>query len=129
MKYLLFTFIVLVFNGCSVGHQDWVNSRNKSIGSKILVPLRTEPHYYKDAGQLRRSDFLVVGEGLTHITEDKNGNIVYHHFLSEVLPNFRGKKKWIGKCLTYQVIDPETMIILNWGYDEGGNPQSCRTWP
>jgi hypothetical protein len=130
MRYYLLTLAMFIFlNGCSVGHKDWKNDMNNQIGTKIKGPLPVKPYRYKDAGKLQRGDFWIVGEGLTHITKDKDGNLVYHYFDSEILPNFTGKKEWIGKCKIYLVVDPKTHIIKGWGYDKDGNPLSCRTWP
>lgn len=117
--------IIYIFSGCSVGYQDFVDMENDMIGGKLM---NYKPYKYKDAGKLIRADFLVQGEGLTHITKDEDGNLVHHYFLDEVLSNFRGNKKWIGKCLIYKVIDSKTKVVTGWGFDKGGNPLSCRTW-
>ena len=49
--------------------------------------------------------------------------------MQEVLENTRTEREWIGKCLIYYVVDSNTYIIKGWGFDKGGNPLSCRTWP
>ena len=120
-----FFLAVFLLAGCTVGYQDYVNFENSRVGEKM--PYK-EPFKFEDAGKLNRADFLVGGQGLTHITTDEDGNLIYHFSDQEVLPNFH-TKEWVGKCLTYNVVDAETYIITGWGFDEGGNPLSCRTWP
>ena len=63
-------------------------------------------------------------EGLTHITKDKNGNIIYHWFSGRYL---REDSTAYGDCKIYYVVDSQTHIILSWHYDieNGGNPESC----
>ncbi|UFH59971.1 hypothetical protein [Sulfurovum mangrovi] len=127
MKYTLFILIVFLTIGCyRVGHEDFMSYKNARIGKKIHYG--NAPDKYHNSGELIRGDFLKAGQGLTHITKDKNGNLVYHIESAEVLPNFQ-KKEWVGKCKLYYVVDPKTKIIKSWGFDKGGNPQSCRTWP
>ena len=91
-----------------------------------------------NAGELIRADFLISGDGFTHVTLNENSDIVQHWFVNEVLATLvenegsifqRGDKEWIGKCMYYYIADPKTNIIKNWGYDKGGNPLSCRVWP
>jgi len=117
--------LILLISCSAPGHDDYLNFENSMVGKKIPY---TEPFKFKSAGKLIRADFLMGGPGLTHITKDKHGNLLYHFSSSEVLPNYH-KKEWVGKCMTYYVVDPETYIIKSWGFDEGGNPLSCRTWP
>ena len=117
--------MLFALSGCRVGHKDYVNFKNTRIGEEIVY---REPFKYKDAGELIRADFVMGGQGLTHISTDEDGNLVYHFSDQEVLPNFH-RKDWVGKCLTYYSVDPKTYIIKAWGFDEGGNPLSCRTWP
>ena len=57
---------------------------------------------------------------LTHKTKDKNNNIIYH-----LLEQDWKTGLYKGQCRTYFVVDPKTYIIIDWGYDEGGNPNSC----
>ena len=68
-------------------------------------------------------------KGLTHITTDKNSNKVYHFFLYERLKNpsllWYEQKGIKGKCKIYYIIDSETNIIIDWGFDKGGNPKTC----
>jgi hypothetical protein len=126
MKYVIYYLIaVLGLAGCAAGHQDYVDFKNSLIGKKET---RTEPFKWEDSGKLVRADYLVSGQGLTHITKDDNGNLIYHYSVQEVLITYP-RKEWVGKCLTYNVVNPETMIIIDWGFDKGGNPLSCRTWP
>jgi len=124
--YILITRCVLLFvlSGCAIGHDDYVNFEDGRVGKKM--PYK-KPFKFKDAGKLIQADFVLGGQGLTHITKDKKGDLIYHFSGQEILPNFN-KKEWVGKCLTFSVVDPETYIIKSWGFDEGGNPLSCRTW-
>lgn len=122
----LLTLVLLILSaGCTVGHKDFVYLRNQAIGMKEN---RTEPYSWPDSDKLIRSDYLVAGKGLTKIGTNRQGDLIYHYSVSEVLPHF-DTKEWVGKCLIYQVVDPVTKQIKDWGFDEGGNPQSCRTWP
>lgn len=125
--YSLITGSVFLFLlvGCAAGHDDYLDFENSMVGKKISF---TEPFKFENAGKLIRADFLMGGPGFTHITKDNKGNLIYHFSSEEVLPNYH-KKEWVGKCMTYYVVDPETYIIKAWGFDEGGNPLSCRTWP
>ncbi len=126
MRYYLLTIAMLIFlNGCSVGHKDFVDIENRFVGKKTSL---IKPFKFKNSGQFTRGDFEIAGYGITHVTKDKDGNLIVHWYVSEILPN-APKKEWVGKCLLYEVVDPKTHIIKGWGYDEGGNPLSCRTWP
>jgi hypothetical protein len=126
MRYFPCPFlVVLLLTGCAVGHQDYVNFKNSLIGK---TEIETKPYKWDNSGKLIRADFLVSGQGLTHISEDEKGNLIYHYSVQEILSKY-AKKEWVGKCLTYNVVNPKTMIITGWGFDEGGNPLSCRTWP
>jgi len=123
----IFIYILLLFGlcGCVVGHEDYKRSLNRYIGKNIKHQL---PFESSKAGQLIRSDYLLGGEGLTHTSVQDSGILRYHFSGQEVLPNY-SIKDYIGKCLIYYDVDPNTYIILSWGFDEGGNPLSCRTWP
>jgi len=126
MRYVVFTIALIFITGCyRVGHQDFINYKNNIVGKKIMP---SESYKYKNVGKLIRGDFLVGGQGLIHITKNKNGDFIYHIESDEVLPNF-DKKEWVGKCKLYYIVDPKTKVIKSWGFDKGGNPQSCRTWP
>jgi len=126
MKYFACSFLaVFLLAGCAVGHQAYVNFENSRIGKEM--PYK-EPFIFDNAGKLVRADFVLGGQGLTHISTDKDDNLIYHFSVQEVLPNFH-RKEWVGKCLTYSAVDPKTSIIKVWGFDEGGNPLSCRHWP
>lgn len=126
MRYLLFIIIFPLLVGCyAVGHKDYVNIQNNILGEKTT---RITPFQFKNAGSLIGGNFLISGQGITHISYDNKGNLITHWDDGEVLPSFHGNKKWIGKCLIYEVIDPKTHIVKSWGFDEGGNPLSCRTW-
>lgn len=124
--HVLITIIVLLFilNGCAVGHDDYVDYLDDSIGN--TMPYK-EPYQPLDAGKLIRSDYLIGGQGLTHITTDENNFLIYHFNHQEVLRSIKDKD-WVGKWLIYYVVEPKTYIIKAWGFDEGGNPLSCRTW-
>ena len=125
MNYILYIFIAtFLLTGCAAGHQDFVDSQNYWIGKKEI---RTESFKWKNSGKLIRADFLLAGQGLTHISNDDKGNLIYHYSIDEILPTF-GNKKLIGKCLIFYVVNPDSMIRISWGFDKGGNPLSCRTW-
>ena len=130
MKYAFRSFLSVIFllilGGCySVGHKSYVVDRDEEIGK--LMEFK-KPFKYKDSGSFNRGNFGIVGEGLTHITKDSAGNLIYHFNEEEILPNFH-TKEWVGKCLIYFVVDSDSHIIKDWGFDEGGNPLSCRVWP
>jgi hypothetical protein len=126
MKYIIFFILfVLLIAGCAAGHQDYVDFKNSLIGK---VEKETAPFKWENSGELIRADFLISGQGLTEITKDDEGNLIYHYSVQEVLDT-NPRVEWVGKCLTYNVVNPETMIIIDWGFDKGGNPLSCRTWP
>ncbi|MEH6556338.1 MAG: hypothetical protein V7708_00990 [Oceanicoccus sp.] len=124
MKFACSFLAVLLLAGCAVGHQAYVNFEDSRIGKKMSYK---EPFIFDNAGKLVRADFVLGGQGLTHISTDRNGDRIYHFSVQEVLPNFH-RKEWVGKCLTYSVVDQKTFIIKAWGFDAGGNPLSCRTW-
>ena len=116
---------VVLLVGCITLHDDFVRIQNKMIGQEMIY---REPFLFENAGKLIRADFVLGGQGLTHITKNKDGDLVYHFSGQEILSNY-SMKEWVGKCLIYEVVDPETYIIKSWGFDEGGNPLSCRSWP
>ena len=125
-KLVVLNVSLIVLYGCSVGYDDYVRFENSMIGK--IMPYK-EPFTFEDAGKFIRGDYVMGGQGLTHITKDEEGNLIYHFSDQEILENNRTKKEWVGKCLTYYVVDPKTFIIKSWGFDKGGNPLSCRTWP
>ena len=93
-----------------------------------------KPFKYQNAGKLILGDFEIRGQGLVRISQDKNRNLIYHWFESEILPNsnnpyMQHSKLSIGKCKYYYVVDPKTKVIKNWGFDKGGNPLSCSINP
>lgn len=125
-NYILGFCIVLLLSigGCAAGHEDYKKYLNMNIGESIKnQKLSRSP----DVGKLIRSDYLIDGEGLTNITTLDSGILRYHFRRQEVLPNY-SIKDYVGKCLIYYDVDPNTHIIIAWGFDEGGNPLSCRTW-
>ncbi len=121
-----FIYILLLLGlcGCVVGHEDYKRYLNMYIGKNIKHQL---PFESSKSGQLIRSDYLLGGEGLTHISVEYGGILRYHFSGQEVLPNY-SIKEYVGKCLIYYDVDPNTYIIKSWGFDDGGNPLSCRTW-
>lgn len=126
VRLITVSVVLILLLSCAVGHEDYLNFKNSRIGK--VMPYK-EPFIFEDAGKLIRSDYVKGGQGLTHITKDDRGNLIYHFSDQEILENTRTEKKWIGKCLTYYIVDQDTYIIKDWGFDEGGNPLSCRTWP
>jgi hypothetical protein len=115
---------LLFLCGCSVGQGDFKNSRNEEVGTVVAFK---KPFRFEDAGEFYRADFVITGQGFTHITKDDDGNFIYHFSSQEVLSN-APRKEWVGKCLYYYVVDSTTYVIKGWGFDEGGNPLSCRSW-
>lgn len=123
---LILAYTSLSFlSSCAAGHDDFASFRDKDVGTVVSYK---EVFRFENAGEFYRADFVIVGQGLTHITEDTDGNLIYHFNSQEVLSNV-GNKEWVGKCLFYYVVEPETYVIKSWGFDRGGNPLSCRTWP
>jgi hypothetical protein len=122
-----FVCIVLIFflASCTTGHQAYINAKNEKIGTKMHYK---KPFKYESAGELKRADFVITGQGLTKITKNDDGDLIYHFSNQEILPNF-SNKDLVGKCLIYYVVDSKTDIIKRWGFDKGGNPSSCRIWP
>lgn len=128
MRYILFgvNFLLMIsVSGCVVGHEDYKKYLKMNVGENINIQkLSKSP----DAGKLIRSDYLTQGEGLTNITTLDSGILRYHFSRMEILPNY-SIKEYVGKCLIYYDVDPKTDIIVAWGFDKGGNPLSCRTFP
>lgn len=115
--------VAITLISCAAGHQDYIDARNNLyVGRKMIFDK------YKDAGQFYRGDYVIVGQGLTRIDTNSDGKLIYHVFEQEILPNTPMNKEWIGKCLVYYVVDPQTKIVLSWGFDEGGNPLACRSF-
>jgi hypothetical protein len=126
MKTCLFNLALLIFlTGCAVGHDDFISIENRNVGTKMVYD---SPYKWDNSGELIRADYLVSGKGLTDITKNDKGDIVYHYSVHEILANERIEPSWVGKCLIYYVVDPDTFLIQEWGFDEGGNPLSCRTF-
>jgi len=127
MKHHLILLITLfLLNGCyRVGHKDFMDIQNNMLEVK---PYFSKPFKFKNAGKPRRGKSIISGQGFTHITKLKNGDLMYHWSNQEILSSFKGNKKWIGKCLIYEIIDSKTGLVKSWGFDKGGNPLSCRTW-
>jgi hypothetical protein len=65
--------LLLMLGGCAAGHDDYVNFENNMLGKKM--PFK-EPFKFDNAGELLRADFLLGGQGLTHITKDQEGNLI-----------------------------------------------------
>jgi hypothetical protein len=122
--FALTTLSMLV--SCVAGHQDFVDLRNSAYLGRVMD--YKAPYKFSNSGEFIRGDYVIAGDGLTRISEDKNGDLIYHFSVQEILSNTRTEKEWIGKCLIYYVADPETYIVKDWGFDEGGTPLSCRTF-
>ncbi|WP_028768315.1 hypothetical protein [Shewanella fidelis] len=120
------SFGLVLLCSCAVGHEEYINFKNSRVGK--VMPYK-EPFAFENAGKLIRADYVKGGQGLTHIRKDENGNLIYHFSDQEILENTRTEKEWVGKCLTYYIVEANTYIIKSWGFDDGGNPLSCRTWP
>lgn len=127
IRVLLLPLLLLTLISCAAGHQDFIDSRNKYFVGKVIM-FEKMPHKFSDAGQFYRGDYVTSGYGLTHIDSNAQGQLIYHVFVQEILPNTPMEKEWVGKCLIYYVVDPETKIVLSWGFDQGGNPLSCRSF-
>jgi hypothetical protein len=120
----IYILLSLSLAGCVIGHQDYKRYLDMDIGKNI----KEHPPFDSDnAGKLIRSDYLLGGEGLTHITEMDNGTLRFHYSAHEVLSNY-SIQDYIGKCLIYYDVNPKSYVIISWGFDVGGNPLSCRTW-
>lgn len=132
MKFLRQIFICIIslvlLDGCTsvTGHNDFINLKNSVIGKVMKDKV---PYKYTDSGQIIRATYVISGQGLTDITKRENGDLVYHISVHEILENNRTNPNWVGKCLIYYVVEPSSYKIKSWGFDEGGNPLSCRTWP
>lgn len=127
INYFFLLVTLIFFEGCaSPPHEDFIKDRNEQIGYNVHPNIK--PYKFKGAGEIYRSDFAVRGQGLTHITKDKNGNKILHWSYGEVLYTLGDKDERVGKCLTYQVVDSKTSTVLEWGFDKGGNPKSCIAW-
>ena len=127
VKLSLILLLIPVLVSCAAGHQDFIDLRNNfDVGREIMF--KASPDQFSRAGEFIRGNYVIAGEGLLNVNKNGEGQLVYHVFVQEILPNTRMEKEWIGKCLIYYVVDPETYIVRDWGFDEGGNPFSCRTF-
>lgn len=128
-KIRIYTTLLFVATliSCAAGHQDFIDIKDKFIVGREIM-FEKIPHKFADAGQFYRGDYVVVGDGLTNIEKKDDGNLIYHVFSHEILPNAPMNKEWIGKCLIYYVVDSRTKIVLSWGFDKGGNPLACRSF-
>lgn len=127
VKFFLSCLTIPALVSCAAGHQDFIDLRNNLIVGRVIM-YEKAPDKSSRAGEFIRGDYVIAGEGLTHIDTSNNGELIYHVFVQEILSNTRTEKEWIGKCLVYYVVDSNTKIVLSWGFDNGGNPLSCRTW-
>ena len=127
MRIALFLLIALLLAGCPRGHKPYVNFQNSIIGLKTAT---VQPFEFDGAGSLPRGGSIMRSRGITHVTKNKDGDLVLHRAGQEVLPNhpYVGGRNIVGRCLTYRVVDAQTHIIKRWGFDKGGNPLSCRIW-
>ena len=119
---LIALFISLLFIGCGVGHQDWVNIKNSNVGKRASNDNYRFESFGKIIGGFRKG-----GYGITHITYDKDDNIIQHWDYYKILPKYP-YKEIVGKCKIYEIVDPKTRIMKSWGYEPDANPLSCRTW-
>ena len=74
----------------------------------------------KEKRKISEHPYKKIMEYLTHKSKDENGNDVYHFLRADWESG-----PYKGKCKIYYVVDPKTDVIIDWGYDEGGNPKSC----
>jgi len=125
--YLLIVGTMLLLNGCyKIGHEDFLDLKEERIGKKMHSK---SPYKYKNSGKYVKDKSIKIGQGLTHITKNTQGNLIYHIDGEEVLPHKYATKEWIGKCKYYYVVDTQTFMIKSWGFEKDSNPLSCRTWP
>ena len=127
LKNIKSILLVMVLTGCAAGHQDFIDLRNDLYVNQVVMD-ENAPYKFSRSGEFIRGDYVIAGDGLTEISHDNNGNLIYHFSVQEILPNSRTEKEWVGKCLIYYVVDPNTRLVKDWGFDEGGNPLSCRTF-
>ena len=126
--------MIVLLSGCtgkSNPHRSFVESENNFLARHPQGGTFTEEAINPpDKGTISSNGVVKAGDGLTHKTKDKDGNIIYHFFLYERLKNpsflFLEEKGIIGKCKIYYVVDPKTNIILNWGFEKDSNPKTCR---
>ena len=124
---VLLASATLFLFSCAAGHQDFIDLTNRfDVGKEIMF--KSSPERFSRAGEFIRGDYVIAGEGVLDISTGDNGFLIYRVFVQEILPNTRTKLEWVGKCLIYYIVDPETFIVQDWGFDEGGNPLSCRTF-
>lgn len=126
VKFISASVPIPMLISCAAGHQDFVDLRNSAYLGRVME--YTEPYKFSNSGEFIRGDYVIAGNGLTRISKDKDGNLIYHFSVQEILSNTRTEKEWIGKCLIYYVVDSETHIVKGWGFDKEGNPLSCRTF-
>ena len=74
----------------------------------------------KQKRKITEYPYSLVMKDLTHKTKDMDGNTVYHFLEADW-----EKGPYKGKCKIYYVVERGTDVIIDWGYDEGGNPKSC----
>ncbi len=127
IRILLLSLLLLTLLSCAAGQQDFIDMINKHDVGKVVM-FEKVPHKFSRAGQYIRGDYVLGGYGLTHIDSNAQGQLIYHVFVQEILPNTPMEKEWVGKCLIYYVVESETKIVLSWGFDQGGNPLSCRSF-
>ena len=125
--------MIVFLSGCtgkSHPHRSFIENKDyniKKYPKATFTEKAINPPY---KGTISSNGVVKAGDGLTHKTKDKDGNIIYHFFLHEVLKNpsflFLEEKGIIGKCKIYYVVDPKTNIIINWGFEKESNPKACR---
>ncbi|MBH0063215.1 hypothetical protein I6E85_19000 [Pseudoalteromonas sp. NZS71] len=117
-------FTILVISGCTTGNKPWEEYTNELIGGKAPF---LDPTRFGDAGELIRADYVISGDGFTHISKNNEGQILQHWFYSEVLST-APSEEWVGKCKIFYIVNPDTNVIISWDYDEGSNKESCRVY-
>lgn len=121
---LILLLATLLATSCSIGNSPWAEYQNDKVGRKATF---LDPTRFGNAGELIRADYLISGDGFTHTSQNEDGYILQHWFISEVLPS-SPSPAWVGKCKVVYVVDPKSNIIVDWYYDKDSNPESCRVW-
>ena len=109
MKYFLYIFIILVFNGCiyKSGHTLFI----EEMSDRYMI----WNNNYNDRTQY---DYRISNDRLVSVSVDHNKNKVYH---------FKGNnpKGCKTACMYYIVVDKEG-IITGWGFDQCDKEKCCR---
>ena len=144
MRIIFLIVITICIVGCSsrfeISHDQYMYKIHKKLGTKAID--RNSPNFQNLLAK-DKDDF-----GITHITIDSEGNEVRHWFMHKYLSEWaeteetylskeyneilkKERRERIGDCRIYKVIDRNTNIFLDWGFDldAGGNPLSCYKTP